>query len=742
MALPNIPGLYDTVTESNGMKIGSTLQHIYDVNGQNFEWFDRLASLVYNQYSAPYFRLPYARQHGGEWDTSAGTDFYEELGSYNRTCILCVGASSYAGYDSSFMGQYKFRNINRPSLIYTRDGTGANGLACRVIIESDTKEHYIMVPVITARTLEGQLISNVDFKTYVEQYSSTHPYITGVNAGYYYKADFTVDAISSFNMSFTLMPMFTRSFCDWLFYTPQHAGRPHYIGNSSGKCLVTNTNGIIVRVPLLSTTIVDNQWSSALADTTGTHAAYSFQSGSVADNRAPFFYITLTQAVEMINSVGMWWGESQEQVRTEAKGQDTTSNAIHAPKITKEGATTTGDFKGTEIQQNWNNPSYIQLGGVTLINNNINPQAEPDRTEQGEDPDPIPNNSNILNLDTPTYTGVGCFATYYYMSKSMLNVLNNELWTSDDDTITAIIEGLKFYGSDPMQAIMSLRLYPFDISSYVTTTSLSKIKLGRFEMQYASGYIISANATCILDLGQIFIKPSFGDFRDYAPYTQIQLYVPFIGFIKINTNEFMNHMLKIQMVVDLTTGACESCIYADSRPMAYQSGNIGVEIPITLNNMTQVSTAIMQGILSFGSEAILGSAEDILFHNGTPAGIGANGQLRTDNAEPMNFNADLGEIGNIAAQVVVGSSTTSQSGKSSPACNLSNPLLPYLIISRPTWEKPQNYEHTYGKVCHTSGLISSFSGFTVCRNVDVSGINCTELEQNMIKSLLESGVYL
>ena len=108
----------------------------------------------------------------------------------------------------------------------------------------------------------------------------------------------------------------------------------------------------------------------------------------------------------------------------------------------------------------------------------------------------------------------------------------------------------------------------------------------------------------------------------------------------------------------------------------------------------------------------------------------------------MNFNADLGEIGNIAAQVVVGSSTTSQSGKSSPACNLSNPLLPYLIISRPTWEKPQNYEHTYGKVCHTSGLISSFSGFTVCRNVDVSGINCTELEQNMIKSLLESGVYL
>ena len=70
------------------------------------------------------------------------------------------------------------------------------------------------------------------------------------------------------------------------------------------------------------------------------------------------------------------------------------------------------------------------------------------------------------------------------------------------------------------------------------------------------------------------------------------------------------------------------------------------------------------------------------------------------------------------------------------------PLDSYVIVSRPSVEEPDNFAHTYGKVCHTTGLLNDMSGFTVCKNVDVTGITATEEERSMIKTFLESGVFI
>ena len=743
--MPNIPGLNDNVSSVTGAKVGSNLAYIRDKNS-DFGFFDSIGSLVFNQYSAPCYGVAVGNEKGvGSY--SQGNDFFKELVGYSRSVIRCMGSGNIAhgNYKQTYWGPVKHRNNNN-NTEYTQQGDGRSYLQqLRPIIESESSEHYIAVPYIQASNEASQLI-NADFRTYVSTYANDYPYIKQISMGYYFKADVLSTQITAIQLAFALMPRFTRVAGDWLYSDPSSAGSCHYVLKNSGKDLIDTFGPIIMKSPNITYTIVDGtRYSCSLNDYTAMHASYALYPGDVTKGYIPFLYVTLDGAIEIINSLGMCWAENTTLAQTEAMGEYTTSDYVHFPKITNDGATTTEDFHGSDIAANWNNAFYRSHGG-SFINININPYT-PSPSPGGQDPEPLPPSSTTLNLDTPSYTGVGCFATYYSMSKDMINVLNNELWTSDDDTITAIIEGLKFYGTDPMQAIMSLRLYPFDVNSYVAHGSTQKIKLGRFEMQYASGYVLSDNATCILNLGSMKILPSFGDFRDYAPYTDIQLYVPYVGFIKLNTNEFMNRKCDIQMVVDLTTGSCEVCIYADNRPMAYQGGNIGVEIPITLNTMTDTATSIMQGILEFGSKTLLEGAEVALAVGTAKPSRGHNGRIKmgykdSDLPQMDDYELDVGEAADTMAKVVVGASTTAQSGKASPACNLSNPLYPYLIISRPTWERPENYDHTYGKVCHTSGTLASFNGFTICRNVDTTGISCTKLEQNIIKSLLESGVYL
>mgnify|MGYP006967290383 FL=1 len=54
-----------------------------------------------------------------------------------------------------------------------------------------------------------------------------------------------------------------------------------------------------------------------------------------------------------------------------------------------------------------------------------------------------------------------------------------------------------------------------------------------------------------------------------------------------------------------------------------------------------------------------------------------------------------------------------------------------------------NYGKTYGVPVHKTGTLNDYHGYTICNNVDTSGINtATSEEQALIKQFLESGVYL
>ena len=66
----------------------------------------------------------------------------------------------------------------------------------------------------------------------------------------------------------------------------------------------------------------------------------------------------------------------------------------------------------------------------------------------------------------------------------------------------------------------------------------------------------------------------------------------------------------------------------------------------------------------------------------------------------------------------------------------------YIKISRPVVELPENYGKVHGFVVNKKFNLSNLSGYTICGNVEVDGLSCTENEKETLKGIMESGFYI
>lgn len=320
-------------------------------------------------------------------------------------------------------------------------------------------------------------------------------------------------------------------------------------------------------------------------------------------------------------------------------------------------------------------------------------------------------------LETPAISTVGVFNRSYAMSFSQISALADELWNADDSIFEEIVQGLALLGECPMQGLIDLRLYPFNISAVIGTGDLEAIRVGRTTLT-ATGIKLGNDVNAVIDLGSCTFFDKFQNFLDYSPYTEARLYIPYCGIVPIDTAEFMGKTITAKMIVDVVTGACEAFVYADQIIVAHANGNIGVSIPMTGDNAAAYSASILSGIV--------GGTVDVV-----------SGALSGSVVKAVGGAADVmgGMLGAAPTQYA-------KAGSASSACSMWMPQYAYFIIDRPVELTPQGYGHTVGYACEEYGVLSSFSGYTVCKNVDLTGISATEAEKDMIRELLEGGFYV
>lgn len=293
-------------------------------------------------------------------------------------------------------------------------------------------------------------------------------------------------------------------------------------------------------------------------------------------------------------------------------------------------------------------------------------------------------------------SGIGVLTSTFHMTKERITQLGQFLWGS------SIFDEFSLINNNPIENIISCKAIPYAISGTTQEITLGNVKTG------VNGEKISQNFSK-QTIGTVAIAEHYKNFLDYAPYTNVIIYLPYIGFKELDTSLVMGKTLKIEYTIDVITGGCLAQIYVGKIRLYEFTGNIGVDIPITASNRAQVESAYIS------------------------AGVGVV-------SSAMNGNA----IG--VADSIIGAATSqyhySGTGNPSPSCVSSTNRTCYVVIDRPQYQPLNAFNHTRGRMCCLSKTIGSLSGYTVCdSNIDISGISATDEEKDEIVKILSTGFF-
>lgn len=294
------------------------------------------------------------------------------------------------------------------------------------------------------------------------------------------------------------------------------------------------------------------------------------------------------------------------------------------------------------------------------------------------------------------------FITLFNPTMSELSALNDVLWSED------FITNFRKLITDPMDGIISLLAVPIQPN----TSGKSEVTFGNFKSGISMRRI--SNQYGSFSCGSIEVKETFGNYMDYAPYTKIVLYLPFIGFITLNTNEVMSSVLGVVYNIDFLTGECIAQVTISKTGLsatAYvYNGNMGMQLPITGSNYSRFYSGIIKGAVGVASGIASGSVA-------APLAVGSILNLA------MNSGGDVIHSGSISGNA-----------------GFLGEFRPYLIVTLPVPNMADNYNVIEGYVSNDNLTIGSRSGFVRVKEVHLAIPNATAEEVQEIESLLKTGI--
>lgn len=310
--------------------------------------------------------------------------------------------------------------------------------------------------------------------------------------------------------------------------------------------------------------------------------------------------------------------------------------------------------------------------------------------EDNKDKDDDDDDTKVLS------SGIGVLTSTFHMTKERLVQLGQFLWG------TSIFDEFSLINNNPIENIISCKAIPYSISGTTQEITLGNVKTG------VNGEKISQNFSK-QTIGSVAIAEHYKNFLDYAPYTNVIIYLPYIGFKELDTSLVMGKTLRIEYTLDVITGGCLAQIYVGKIRLYEFTGNIGVDISITASNRAQVESAYIN------------------------AGVGVVSSAMSGNVTG-------------AVNSIIGAATSqyhySGTGNPSPSCVASTNRTCYVVIDRPQYQPLKAFNHTRGRMCCLSKTIGSLKGYTVCDgNIDISGISATDEEKEEIINILSTGFF-
>ena len=320
----------------------------------------------------------------------------------------------------------------------------------------------------------------------------------------------------------------------------------------------------------------------------------------------------------------------------------------------------------------------------------------PPSDEGGGDPPVQPPQDDIPVPEIPpAFVTNNSMFTLYNPSAGDLNSLAAFLWSPQWS-----IDTFKKIFANPLDCILGLMVMPYLAASTATKVmAVGNISTG-VSMHYFTKQFYD------FDCGTFKIEEFYASYLDYAPYTKVNIFLPYIGDQQLDTDEVMDKTIGVKYRFDIATGDCVAFISVDGNVLYSYSGNCASRLPLSGNNWSGMLPSFTGALIAAGSMAA-----------GVPA-LGAGAALAV-----TSMKQNIAHTGSMAG---------------SPG--LMGIQTPYLIITRPRQALPRGQNSFTGYPSFMTESLGSLSGYTEVEACHLEHIPCTAEELEEIEQLLKEGV--
>lgn len=346
--------------------------------------------------------------------------------------------------------------------------------------------------------------------------------------------------------------------------------------------------------------------------------------------------------------------------------------------------------------------------------------------------------TDFSGLPTLSSSQVG-FCSLYKMTQQQMADLADYLWGLSTGTIATFLPVF----SNPMDCIIAVGIVPVDPEVEIQD---DLIKVGNLTTTVWARRITKQYDE--IDMGEVEIgKGDFtNSFMDYSPYTKIELYLPYIGNVSLDTDEVMDSTIKVKYKFDLLSGSCvaevkvtktynyQDADHVHSNILYRYSGNFLANIPINGENFSQMFNAVI-GAVAMGINA---------------AGNYKTGIASADMAKSADVSAARSDAASLhrSAAAFNGVGATSamkpsiqRAGNVSSVCGFLSKQKPEIILKLPKIANiGENQGHEVGYPRYGEYTIAELEGYSSIMMIHLKNIPCTDTERELIERDLNSGV--
>lgn len=382
---------------------------------------------------------------------------------------------------------------------------------------------------------------------------------------------------------------------------------------------------------------------------------------------------------------------TQDVVQPDGSTVTYTYVPIAMPELTPEGNPVSSTSTQANPQIDPATATAPLLDVITKLLQKDTPVNPPD-TGSGDSP-----------IVVPATGSASALYAIYNPTLSQINAFGAWLWSDN------FIEQIKKLFNDPMQAIIGLH----KVYASPATSGAQNIKVGYLDSGVSANVV--SNQYTTIDCGTVTLSEYFHNVFDYAPYTQINLYLPFIGIVNLDNADVMRSSIHIIYHVDVLSGAClaEVKVTRDGAGgTLYQyTGNASVTLPISSGSYMGIVTSIAS--IAGGIAGTIASGGAALPMLASAAGSALNARAKVEHSG--GFSGNAGAMG----------------GK-----------IPYLIISRPQVALANNFHKYIGYPANYTTKLSNCAGFVKVLECHIENVNATNTELTEIESILKEGVII